>query len=117
MVDKRHEARNTKLAKALQGAQQVPCNAPECKQKSAIESLQQELAEAQAALASQAIETECVPEGYQLVPIEVLNLYRFMVSSFIPLTSQQEQIMISLDKAKTAMLEAAKLRKLENDHE
>ena len=46
MVDKRHEARNTKLEKALQAAQQVPCNASECKQKSAIESLQQELAEA-----------------------------------------------------------------------
>ena len=44
--------------------------------------------------------------GCVSVPIEVLNLYDFMCMTFAPMTSQQEQIKISLNKAKAAMIAA-----------
>lgn len=47
-----------------------------------------------------------VPDGKVCVPVEVLRLYEFMAASFTPLTSQHEQIAISLRKAKAAMLAA-----------
>ena len=45
-----------------------------------------------------------VPEGWKLVPIEVVDLYSFMCSAFTPMTPQQDQIAIQLDLAKRAML-------------
>lgn len=50
---------------------------------------------------------EPIPAGYQLVPVEVVNLFNFMDTSFVAMTSQQEQIKISLDIARKAMLAAA----------
>lgn len=48
-----------------------------------------------------------VPAGYALVPVEVRNLYDFMCTAFVPVTGQHDQIAISLDLAKAAMLSAA----------
>lgn len=48
-----------------------------------------------------------VPAGYALVPVEVRNLYDFMCTAFVPMTGQHDQIAISLDLAKAAMLSAA----------
>lgn len=48
-----------------------------------------------------------VPAGYALVPVEVRNLYDFMCTAFVPVTWQHDQIAISLDLAKAAMLSAA----------
>lgn len=42
-------------------------------------------------------------EGVCVVPTEVVDLFNFMVTAFVPVTSQQEQIKISLDVAKKAM--------------
>jgi len=50
-------------------------------------------------------------DGEVGVPIEVLNLYDFMCMTFAPITSQQEQIKISLNKAKAAMIKAAQTEK------
>ena len=47
-----------------------------------------------------------VPEGWKLVPIEVIDLYSFMCAAFVPMTPQQAQIAIQLDLAKRAMLAA-----------
>ena len=48
-----------------------------------------------------------VPEGWKLVPIEVVGLYNFMCAAFVPMTPQQEQIAVQLELAKRAMLAAA----------
>ena len=48
-----------------------------------------------------------VPEGMKLVPVEVLNLYNFMASCFVPMTSQQEQIALSLVLANNTLLAVA----------
>ena len=48
-----------------------------------------------------------VPEGWKLVPVEVIDLYSFMCAAFVPMTPQQEQIALQLDLAKRAMLAAA----------
>ena len=47
-----------------------------------------------------------VPEGWKLVPIEVVGLYNFMCAAFVPMTPQQEQIAVQLELAKRAMLAA-----------
>lgn len=46
---------------------------------------------------------KAVPAGFVVVPAEVLDLYRFMATAFVPMTSQQDQIAISLQKAKAAI--------------
>lgn len=46
---------------------------------------------------------ETPPQGWKLVPIEVVNLYDFMLITFVPMTPQQDQIRIYLNKAKNAM--------------
>lgn len=43
-----------------------------------------------------------------LVPKEVLEFYRFADMVFVPFTSQQEQLYLSLDKARRAMLAGVK---------
>ena len=48
-----------------------------------------------------------IPEGWKLVPIEVIELYNFMCAAFVPMTPQHEEIAIQLDAAKRAMLAAA----------
>ena len=45
-----------------------------------------------------------IPEGWKLVPVEIVDLYSFMCSAFTPMTPQQGQIAIQLDLAKRAML-------------
>lgn len=45
-----------------------------------------------------------IPEGWKLVPVEIVDLYSFMCSAFTPMTPQQDQIAIQLDLAKRAML-------------
>ena len=45
--------------------------------------------------------------GWKLVPIEVVGLYNFMCAAFVPMTPQQEQIAVQLERAKRAMLAAA----------
>lgn len=45
-----------------------------------------------------------IPEGWKLVPVEVVDLYSFMCSAFTHMTPQQGQIAIQLDLAKRAML-------------
>lgn len=44
--------------------------------------------------------------GCVIVPVEVMNLYHFMCSAFVPVTSQHEQINISLQLAKKAVAAA-----------
>ena len=51
--------------------------------------------------------TPSIPEGWKLVPIEVIYLYSFMCAAFVPVTPQHEEIAIQLDLAKRAMLAAA----------
>ena len=51
--------------------------------------------------------TPSVPDGWKLVPIEVVGLYNFMCAAFVPMTPQQEQIAVQLELAKRAMLAAA----------
>lgn len=41
--------------------------------------------------------------GYVLVPKEILEFYQFADIVFVPVTSQQEQLKISLDKARKAI--------------
>ena len=50
---------------------------------------------------------QSIPEGWKLVPVEVVDLYSFMCAAFVPMTPQQEQIALQLDLAKQAMLAAA----------
>ncbi|PWB21366.1 hypothetical protein [Comamonas sp. JNW] len=50
---------------------------------------------------------QAAPDGWRLVPVEVVNLYDFMCLAFVPMTGQHEQIAISLKLAKAAMLSAA----------
>lgn len=52
-----------------------------------------------------------IPEGWKLVPIEVIYLYSFMCAAFVPVTPQHEEIAIQLDLAKRAMLAAAPEKK------
>lgn len=48
------------------------------------------------------------PDGMVMVPVEVLNLYEFMRLAFVPMTSQHEQINISLQLACAAMKKAGR---------
>ena len=56
---------------------------------------------------AQAQSAPSVPEGWKLVPIEVIYLYSIMCAAFVPMTPQQEEIAIQLDLAKRAMLAVA----------
>lgn len=55
-----------------------------------------------------------VPQGWQLVPNEVIALYNFMDATFVPLSGQQEQIKVSLDYARKTMLAAPPPPQLSN---
>ena len=48
-----------------------------------------------------------IPEGWKLVPTEVIDMYSFMCAAFVPVTPQHEEIAIQLDLAKRAMLAVA----------
>ena len=60
------------------------------------------LASARAVLAKWGMPQPVAPSSYVLVPVEVANLYDFMHTAFVPMTSQHEQIAISLDLARKA---------------
>lgn len=60
-----------------------------------------------AELEAQLSARQAAPDGWRLVPVEVVNLYDFMCLAFVPMTGQHEQIAISLKLAKAAMLSAA----------
>ena len=48
-----------------------------------------------------------IPEGWTLVPIEVIYLYSIMCAAFVPMTPQQKEIALQLELAKRAMLAVA----------
>jgi len=56
----------------------------------------------QAARRAQPTPPAVAPSSHVLVPVEVANLYDFMHTAFNPMTSQQDQIEISLDLARKA---------------
>lgn len=70
----------------------------------ANKTLAKEIAELRSLLS----EARKVPEGCAIVPKEVVDFYSFATMVFEPFTSQQEQLMISLRKAKAAMAELNK---------
>lgn len=52
-----------------------------------------------------ALSTAAQPPGMVMVPVELVNLYEFMCTAFVPLSSQQNEIAISLKAAIDAMTE------------
>ncbi|WP_182342704.1 hypothetical protein [Comamonas koreensis] len=75
-------------------------------ERSAAAELRRQHAEIQQ-LKAQLSARQAAPDGWRLVPVEVVNLYDFMCLAFVPMTGQHEQIAISLKLAKAAMLSAA----------